>query len=384
MDGRAIFRDSVHGWMSSALSNGFRSPAGLVETAVDMLWNAGKLVELMLPGATGRSAWKESRNKLRAFALFVDADRKLGVCRSNRLREFVPGIDALDPYSGIWTTEGLGYYYALQRLREADQLQVPILANAIQDVPARCWIPLHTGMGLALASIALPQMVNLNSAQDLRRHLKNYIACCRANACRGYAGTGLESLGLVAGISRRELLNAIDRELLGIDELCAAQFWHGYGRGLYFAPGNLIPWASAIWPSAQFARNEPPHRLARINALAGLAWAASLVNIRNPEVIDMFITRNAQTTEDFEAFADGIRSAAAVWRDWSPKSPILKAICEYKPSGIAGSATARWNQIARGHCNPEFERSYRYLRDHAAIDQLFHYRAHDAGVVESR
>jgi hypothetical protein len=140
-----------------------------------------------------------------------------------------------------------------------------------------------------------------------------------------------------------------------------------------------MPCSSVIFPGLYRLKQECPHRLARANILAGLAWAVALVNIRDPDVIAAFIRRNVSGPLEREAFADGMQSAATIWRDWSPYSPLLQSLCDYRPANGSQETRLLWDQTGRGHCSEEFEAAYHRLKQRGSMDELFQFRANDAG-----
>ena len=85
------------------------------------------------------------------------------------------------------------------------------------------------------------------------------------------------------------MVRIVDRGLSAIDPDIVGYFWHGVGRGLYFLPINALPCSSSTWRAVEMAHEEAPHTLGRLNALGGLAWAVTLVNIRHPAILEAFL-----------------------------------------------------------------------------------------------
>src|SRR5262249_32373589 len=153
---------------------------------------------------------------------------------------------------------------------------------AVQGVPSRWLIPLHTGMGLALAGDHLRTTRGRGPWADPRRGGEAFLTRCRENSMQGYARACAEAPCLMALNGRPAPVPVIDRELSALGGDLPDRFWHGFGRALYFSPANFLPCTSMVWPSIRRAGREPPHASGRSNALAGLAWALTLVNIRDP------------------------------------------------------------------------------------------------------
>jgi hypothetical protein len=151
-----------------------------------------------------------------------------------------------------------------------------------------------------------------------------------------------------------------------------ARFWHGVGRGIYFSPVNTLPCMSAVWPAVAQAKSAAPHELGRRNALAGLAWAVTLVNLRNPEVIEAFVKRNLAEFEG-DAFANGVNSALAVWLDWTPDTEFVQRICDYEPSTRQTAFRKTWESQATTHCDGQLTRIHGEHSRRNRREDLFQY-----------
>src|SRR5258708_19112509 len=79
-------------------------------------------------------------------------------------------------------------------------------------------------------------------------------------------------------------------------------FWHGVGRAIYFSPLNFLPGRSAPWAGIGMCMSEPPDASARRNALAGFAWAMTLINIGYPEILTQALKHHGDSLTEPEAF----------------------------------------------------------------------------------
>jgi hypothetical protein len=378
-DGNGALWRGMRDWVVGPLRPEALAPGRVLAALSDVVRHSGDLLALAAPGRAGRGAWREGFNKLRAFLLFAAASESMP--RPGQPTVELPGLVEralrLDPYRGLWTTEGLGYFHATESLRGAATPRDLLGPDRTRGIPAHCLIPLHTGMGLAFATEQVQAMGVRTPRPELRRRIEDYLSLCESNAAPGYAGAAVESFGLAARNMRPRLVAPLGEELAKFGTDLAARFWHGYGRGLYFSPLNVLPCTSSAWPSVRIARREPPHELGRSNALAGLAWAVTLVNIRDPDVIELFLHRHRRDLADPSAFADGVRSAAAVWFDWAPQSPYLQALCRYRPRGARDSAAEQWDRYARGPCGEDFPGHYGLLKRENRLEELFRYGESD-------
>jgi hypothetical protein len=229
-------------------------------------------------------------------------------------------------------------------------------------------------MGLSLANRSLATIKPNGGAGEMRKALLRFFALCNGNARDGYAGTVYESLGLVARNLYPQMATIIDRQLAEVNEELAEYFWHGVGRAIYFAPTNFAPCIGSSLRAASAALQEPPHALARRNALAGLAWAATLVNIRQPQILETFLRRAGRRRLDDDAFANGVSCAVSVWRDAAPDDPCLQAFCRYRPRASDPAMVALWNRLVAEPCEHALL-SYDSVKARGRFGELFRYQS---------
>lgn len=282
----------------------------MMKMTFDVMRQSAGLVQSLLPSEDSRVSWQEFQNKLEAFTSFAYADTQLGELADAGLREAVHAAAALGPYASVWSMEGLGHREA-ERLWKRRPSTYGIISHGL---PARSLIPLHAGMGLSFACRSL------ESGGDVRDRLARFFDLCEVNSLDGYFGAAYEALGLIARNLYPEWVRAIDRALEFDTELLS-YFWHGVGRGIYFVPTNFPTLASAPWRSISMARQEPPHELASLNALSGLIWAFTLVNIRHPQLLGALVEHHGEELLRNEGYWNGLGSALMVWRMTSPDDP---------------------------------------------------------------
>src|SRR4029077_9406949 len=99
----------------------------VLRMGLEIMCHSAQAMVRLAPTEDTRIAWRELLNKVEAFTCFTYADQL------NR--------ETLDPYHRLWMTEGLGYTRAETALK-----------GRVLDADL---IPLHTGMGLALACRAM-------------------------------------------------------------------------------------------------------------------------------------------------------------------------------------------------------------------------------------
>src|SRR5262249_13744050 len=150
----------------------------------------------------------------------------------------------------------------------------------------------------------------------VRASVRQFLGLCRANCRPGYVGAAQESLGLFARVFRPEgVVPVVDRELAALDADALDYYWHGVGRALYFSPTDFLPFGRSAWEAVEPVRGEAPRERARRNAVAGLAWATTLVNMLRPEVMEGVVRRLGDTLGRDDAFASGVSSSIVMRQD---------------------------------------------------------------------
>lgn len=311
-------------------------PRGLLRSALV----AGRgSVAASRPLASGRAAigLRELGNKLAAFEEFRYAER--AVSSAAGFEAQVTACRQLPPFRALWVLEGLGHRHGTGGG-----------GLSCHGFPAGELLPLHTGLGLALARRHLDALV----ASPSRRALEDWVEACQASSRPGYRQAVLEALGLItAGLAPTALLQ-IDGALAEHRPELRGAYWHGVGRGIYFSPRMLRPGSDAwtLEEALGLARRAAPglassdsEPLARDNVLAGLFWAVTLVNLTDPEVLASWIERVGEPIEKLGAGAraavgDGICGALSLWLLFAGSDQLLRGFLDYRPTDQ--QAARRW------------------------------------------
>jgi hypothetical protein len=343
------------------------TPRYVMKTVLHLTLQSIGLFTRIAPGHECWSAWQEVHNKLQAFYLFEHVDSALDIVsdRSFSLPDLVQALN-LDPYLSVWAAEGLGHYYTDLALRRETIPRGLLQDGVARDLPNSSIAPLHAGMGLSLAEFLLSRASNCQIAID------SFIEACANNARDGYLGVTYEALGLVARNLYPYLLDPIHKYLSQYHEAVVPYFWHGVGRAIYFSPSNFLPYRSAPWAGMQMCVDESPDSVARRNALAGFTWAMTLVNIRHPEIMVLFLKHHGSNMPEPDAFIQGVYSSVIVWRDSAPQDTYIEALCRYQPSGSDPLLADLWNQYVRQPCRQAMH-DYRALSDAGRIGTVFHF-----------
>ena len=307
-----------------SMSTRMLSPRGLLAGAMGAAQASASALSALLPASRSSDALLETANKLRAYRLFACADT-LALEPGSGWEMAAESLRGMDPFSSVWVTEGLGYYLA----------QRGVLAEPLSD---RMWVPMHTGLGLSLAERAL------RSVRDLPGALRTYRQDAWDAARPGFGEVVYEALGLIAVTLFPDFVGPIDRELSGNEQLCGL-FWHGVGRGLYFLPLHFLPAPWARERPVQYAAEAPSTAVGRVNALAGLAWAMTLVNVQDPEVIAQCLGEYARAAPEKGVLRNGVASALVVWMASAPEERSVDLLAQFEPPP---ESAALWDGTMRG------------------------------------
>ncbi|MCP4657117.1 MAG: hypothetical protein GY856_17045 [bacterium] len=373
---------TVDGWQQDAFEAVYRigepalamarslAAANVVRGTVGVLQRSAEILEAAWPG-DGGVIWRELRNRLEAFEHFqyVHAILRLPDPADAELVKSVDKTSRLDRYRRLWATEGLGYAHAEAAWDGAAAPRDLLRRSQLDELPVRVLIPLHTGAGLALARRMQPAMESHLPAADIGAGVERFAEICEQNARPGYAEAMFEALGLIARNLDPDTIPEIDRQLERLDSRRVATFWHGVGRGLYFAATQvLVP--GSTWRAVEKTRSEPPHELGRLNALAGLAWAFALTNVRHPEILEDFLHDHGAdlTAAECAAFAHGTASAIVLWYDFAGRDDHLDRFLSHRPDR---SETERWDRLVTTPCEQVLREAKKTGPD---TDETFRYR----------
>jgi len=357
--------------MYNPLAQDALTPRGMMKLSLAMMQVTAEAFKLVLPGKDYYAVWQEFQNKLQAFDLFenVDAALQLPSGTGLPLATLLDRCSALGPYSAVWATEGVGHYYTEKCWRERGIVRGLLRSNGAAVLPTESLIALHAGMGLSFATHLLEARP---SSHKLRSALEKFIVLCRDNSRQEYSGASFEALGLAARNLHPHLVLAIDRELASMTEELAGYFWHGVGRALYFSPTNFLPGGSAPWRAVEAAKREAPHEVGQRNALAGVVWALVLVNIRHPQVLELFLQHHGRELERNDAFASGLTSALVVWRDSAPTDVSIEKLYSHSPADQ--NLIGLWNTQVRQPCVHGLQRYCWGVREGDCLGRLFRYQ----------
>jgi hypothetical protein len=333
-----------------------------------------------LPRWDTPTAWREIANKVEVFVLVRESARILGIAGTNRvaLESVVRTAYGLGAYAALWGLEGLGHEYAAAVRRRGEPLVNLLRGNHAATLPPGSLLMLHAGVGLEFAQVELDNFAEQRRTRDLPRTLETILGLCRDNSQAGYVGAAYESLGLVARTLHPELVRPIDAALVEADPAVVGFFWHGVGRAIYFLPANFIPCGHVASRTIRMEREEATHELAGRSAMAGFAWAFTVVNMRHPDIVADLIKREAANLSANDAFANGVASTVVMRQDTTAGAELIARFLAYRPDRRIADM---WTRLVRDPASrgvaaqPELRRTGR-------LDQVFRYQPGDAGGVQ--
>jgi len=353
------------------------TPRGMMRMAFNMMQQSAETLRALMPGQETRVVWQEFKNKLHAFDLFehVDSELRLPSETFLPLTELIERVSTLEAYRALWATEGVGHYYAETFWEQHGAPQNLLSGSDASALPATSMTALHAGMGLAFASRLLETVNPESPARKIQTALEQFIALCQDNSRKGYVGATYESLGLVARNLYPQMVQILGRQLSEICDALVAYFWHGVGRAIYFAPTNFPPFNSAPWRGVAMTQREPAHESGRLNALAGLMWAAMLVNIRQPEIVETLLKHHGHELIQSDALSNGASSAVMIWRDSTTDDSYLDALFQYQPGSSDAGLIELWTTQVLRPCQDALQHIYPVLKEQDCLGEAFRYQS---------
>jgi hypothetical protein len=320
---------------------------------------------------------QEFANKLNIITLVTQVHSQLGLhgVHVEPLSTLVEKAAVLETFPRLWAVEGLGNYIGDKALANSGGSPVVGLltdANAA-SLPPWTMTMLHAGIGMSFAKHVLKRIEPTTAPEDVRSAIAEFVTLCKNSSRRGYTGAALESLGLATRTLYPNVLRVIDEHIPVVEPDLQGYFWHGVGRAMYFEPMNMLPSVNAPWRAIRRLDQEAPHDLARKNILSGLSWALTVVNMRNPIVMETFLRHHGDVASQNDAFTNGVTSSMLMRYDTTRDGAWRKPFINYEPRDE--SVKGAWRTLITGPCDDAIERQYPRLVDNQQLEQLFHYRA---------
>lgn len=350
------------------------TPGNMARLASEAFRESIQVSRLVLPGDTQRLALVELRNKLEIFTQVRNLSDTLRL-PSNQLLPLpdlvAKAYNTLSPFLVLWGVEGLGEYYTTLYTKLAGHFPQKLLWEENAQVPAKSLLMLHAGLGLSFANNLLSTVSPTAPRQKIHDVIQNFVTLCRENSRSGYLGAAIESLGLVTRTFYPTMPNLVHQELEEIAPEYLGFFWHGYGRALYFGPAYFLPVLRSAWGALD---SEISGLRDEQSAAAGLAWALTLVNMRQPQIAEGVLKTYIGASRFQEGFANGVASCIVMGQDMRPDQPFVTDFIRYRPKSGDQQLLELWDRCIFRPATDALNIYYPVLKQHNALDQVFRFQ----------
>ena len=345
------------------------------------MWNAVSGIYHGGTGAIESVATSNARRLLReqfgntfdviSFVNHVDAPTTLSADGTYPIDACIERLYARGEYPALWLIEGLGERYAEAYLADGRELRGLLSSGKGATLPDKTQLMMHAGIGITFAKHALTNLTPMSTDTEVNAALRNFLDLCYENAQERFVGAALESLGLVTRTWYGQMVGLIYDHLSQLDGPASEFFWHGAGRAMYFSPMYMLPGFSP-WHAA---RVEPPNETARRNATAGVAWAFTIVNVRQPEIASNFVTHRDGEIEGSDAYTNGVYSTLIMGGEMVPGHRFVSGFLRFKPDSQDADAVAAWNKWIGPDAEAKVNSYRQILKAHGKLGEVFRYHA---------
>jgi len=348
-------------------------PATWAEVSIELARRSAAATRQLAAGH-GLLALAEVRSKVEVFCLVLNVAKLIDVPDQPPfpLYELLARAYGLGAFQALWAVEGLGHEYG-----DSFWKQGIVPHQALQDqrtsrLPPESLTMLNAGIGLSVAKWRLDHAPH-PSAAELHALVADIVHLCRDNARPGYLGAALESLGLVTSSFHGNLMAGVEQALRQVAPEALGFFWHGAGRSQFFQPINFLPGSDFL--QFEMAAGLAPSEPARLSAVAGAAWAYTVVNQRDPQMMaDLLIDPHGDELARNGAFANGVASSIMMRFDTTPQADFVRPFIEYRPGAGNRRLTRLWDQLVRIPAETALAVYYPVIKRHDRLGDIFEYR----------
>lgn len=321
---------------------------------------------------SARLGWEELKNNFEVFRLVKNVSQLLAIPPSGQdfdLRKAVDGAYALGQFPDLWAVEGLGHHFTLTFWGKSKPIRGVLTEGQARALPEKSLTMMHAGMGLAFASQLMDTVTPYSPASQIRDVLQEFVTLVKDNSRKGYEGAAYESLGLVTRFWHAPMVNIVDRHMQEVEPEAVGYFWHGVGRALYFFPTYFVPGLLSAWIAVE---QEAPYELAKLNMIAGLTWATTVVGVRQPQIMETMLKYYGDIVSKTPAFTNGVMSTLIMGSDITPGDHYIRQFLEYKPSDP--QVAELWNRLVGYPANDAVHRIHSVLKKRNRLGEVFRYQ----------
>lgn len=305
------------------------------------------------------------------FVNHVSAPSKLSDDGTYPLEEMIESCYSHGDYPALWYVEGLGERYATAYLNDSlatgKELKGLLTSGKMLAADQKVQTMMHAGIGIIFGKHAVGSLTPWSTDDQVRAAVDTFVSLVKNNSDPGYIGAALESLGLVTRTWHGQLVAKISAFLKDTNPDLYEFFWHGAGRAMYFSPMYMLPGLSP-WDAAD---NEPTEETARRNARAGVAWAFTIVNSRQPEIAANFLRHNSDRIASNDAYTDGVYSTLTMAGDMVPGHRYVSAFGRYQPEDAEGKDA--WNKHIGADAEVKIDGIRSKLKSINKLGEVFRY-----------
>jgi hypothetical protein len=318
------------------------------------------------------AAGREFGSKLVAYYLVRWRRQRRATRGGHDLAALVVETYRRDPKHTAFLLERLCYDFVTGRWRAGEEPRRLLDGEAARSLPEESLILLHAGLGMALTEILLGPLDPASPAAAFDAALDRFAGLLEVNARPEYAAVACESLGLIVRRFLPRLHRPVEARLRARDAGLAARYWHGAGRAIYFLPSYFLPLPGMGRRGLQVCRREPRQASHRLDAIAGFAFASTMINLRRPELVAGLL-RHLEPGET-EALASGVAGALLTRHHTCPDAPEVRAFLRPVAvpwAGTDGRSPAEiWDIAVREPCAEALDRAYPLLRARGELAML--------------
>ncbi len=201
------------------------------------------------------------------------------------------------------------------------------------------------------------------------RMLEEFVALCKNNSRKGYLGAAVESLGLETRDFYPGLLDVVHQQLRKNSSGVRGVLLAWSRRALYFSRKYFVPALTAWGGIDEETRNCPD----QLSAMAGLAWAITLVNMRQPAIMENMLRSYVEDSQLGQGFINGVVSSLIMRQDTTPAEPFIAAFYQHRPVNDSLLATI-WENSITAPAQAALRTYYPVLQQHGALDEVFRYQ----------
>jgi hypothetical protein len=344
------------------------------------------------PVQDGTLTLQELQNKLEVFFLVRNIPNTLQLPIEPPfppLLEVIQKAYAMEPYAALWAVEGIGHWYGDTVFARRGEPQNLLAEASVRDLPRESLTMFHAGIGMSMAQHWVKTVNHRSPIANIRYALARAIALCREHSLSGYEGAALESLGLITRNGQfysetrpDAMVQIVSRELERLDPDVFEYFWHGVGRAHYFLPVHFIPGYGSIWHAVRMIQQAVPNDRAWLNAIAGLAWGVTMVNIRHPQIVANFLRYHGAQLSTDDGFANGVVSSLMMRYDTTPHASFIVPYVQYQPGSADPQLARLWQSQVQQPCTVALAEYYPVLQSQHRLGDIFRYQVLPAVVAQ--